>query len=1005
VPGDGCSATCTVECGFNCEGGTPTARDTCTSPCGDGELASDEACDDGNTVSGDGCAGCIKEPGYECHPPTTGCGPSTCTWITGNEICGDGFTLGAETRRPFFCDDGNTLPGDGCSATCTFECGYTCTGGTATTADACTSVCGDDNKTASEGCDDGNTVNGDGCSSTCTKEAGYSCTTPDCDRSTCNTVCGDGKRAGAEGCDDGASVPGDGCSATCTVECGFHCEGGTPVARDTCASPCGDGKKASGEACDDGNTANGDGCSSTCLIEPGWTPTLPDCDKSTFVLVCGDSIMAGNETCDDGNTVNGDGCSSSCSVECGFACGGAQPSVCAVTRCGDGVKASSEACDDGNTVNGDGCSSTCTKEDGWSCTTPDCATSTCNTVCGDGKRAGAEGCDDGASVPGDGCSATCTVECGFHCEGGTPIARDTCASPCGDGKKASDEACDDGNTVSGDGCAGCIKEPGYECHPSTAGCGPSTCTWITGNEICGDGFTLGAETSRPFFCDDGNTLPGDGCSATCTFECGYTCTGGTATTADACTSVCGDDNKTTSEGCDDGNTVNGDGCSSTCTKEDGYSCTTPDCDRSTCNTVCGDGRGLVRRDATMATPCRATGARQLAQSSAASHAPGAPRSLGTRATSPCGDGKKASDEACDDGNTVNGDGCSSPARGSRVQLHYARLRSINMQHSLRRRQEGWYGGMRRWRLRVSRRVLGNLHSRVRLLCTGGSPTAPDFVQSSCGDGELASDEECDDGNSFDDDGCSADCTRWKPGTTALRQPAIDPHAAQSAETGTGLVRRDATMATPSLATGARQTCTVERGYECHEDRACEILPVSHLSAQQILRGLKVSFRDSGLDQTGTDHEVMLSVSGAKTLTRYIPSSQFGCSNVSAGVQTDSAQCLNADCLFPSTATRECSYVPVRTDDFVPSLDEGTTFIVSVRVRRCAVSTCSATELVFSNRTATSVFVIGEPAAPTALVATMMTRKWTIEWSQNLHRFWNNPSQSLMLFRSAAEIVL
>ena len=45
--------------------------------------------------------------------------------------------------------------------------------------------------------------------------------------------------------------------------------------------------------------------------------------------------------------------------------------------------------------------------------------------------------------------------------------------------------------------------------------------------------------------------------------------------------------------------------------------------------------------------------------------------------------------------------------------------------------------------------------------------------------------------------------RRKAGTTALRQPAIDPHAGQSAETGTGLVWRDATMATPSLATGAR----------------------------------------------------------------------------------------------------------------------------------------------------------------------------------------------------------
>jgi hypothetical protein len=38
----------------------------------------------------------------------------------------------------------------------------------------------------------------------------------------------------------------------------------------------------------------------------------------------------------------------------------------------------------------------------------------------------------------------------------------------------------------------------------------------------------------------------------------------------------------------------------------------------------------------------------------------------------------------------------------------------NMQHSLRRRQEGWYRGMRRRQRGAARRVLGNLHSRVRL---------------------------------------------------------------------------------------------------------------------------------------------------------------------------------------------------------------------------------------------------------------------------------------------------
>src|SRR5687768_12216173 len=39
--------------------------------CGNGELTDDEACDDGNTMDGDGCTGnCLSvEPGYSCSPP------------------------------------------------------------------------------------------------------------------------------------------------------------------------------------------------------------------------------------------------------------------------------------------------------------------------------------------------------------------------------------------------------------------------------------------------------------------------------------------------------------------------------------------------------------------------------------------------------------------------------------------------------------------------------------------------------------------------------------------------------------------------------------------------------------------------------------------------------------------------------------------------------------------------------------------------------------------------
>src|SRR5881628_2080041 len=62
--------------------------------CGNHILDPGEQCDDGNTVSGDGCsAACQREP-----------------------RCGDGVVDPGEQ-----CDDGNTVSGDGCSAACRLE--------------------------------------------------------------------------------------------------------------------------------------------------------------------------------------------------------------------------------------------------------------------------------------------------------------------------------------------------------------------------------------------------------------------------------------------------------------------------------------------------------------------------------------------------------------------------------------------------------------------------------------------------------------------------------------------------------------------------------------------------------------------------------------------------------------------------------------------------------------------------------------------------------------------
>ncbi|PIR52672.1 hypothetical protein COU76_05385 [Candidatus Peregrinibacteria bacterium CG10_big_fil_rev_8_21_14_0_10_49_10] len=72
--------------------------------CGDSVLSPGERCDDGNTLSGDGCSAlCTLES----------------TVVAGINICGDGITLPPEQ-----CDDGNTIAHDGCSASCTFESSF-----------------------------------------------------------------------------------------------------------------------------------------------------------------------------------------------------------------------------------------------------------------------------------------------------------------------------------------------------------------------------------------------------------------------------------------------------------------------------------------------------------------------------------------------------------------------------------------------------------------------------------------------------------------------------------------------------------------------------------------------------------------------------------------------------------------------------------------------------------------------------------------------------------------
>ncbi|MEO8180592.1 MAG: DUF4215 domain-containing protein [Deltaproteobacteria bacterium] len=206
APGVGGPATGGTFVGEECTGPScDLAATTANLPgppgCGNGERTDDEACDDGNKVSGDGCAGnCLAtESGYSCAAPNQPC----------RQIARCGDSIKAPTEQ---CDDGNVLPGDGCSDRCRVELGKKCDGQPSVCTDT---VCGDAIREGAEACDDGNKVPFDGCSSVCLKE-------PNCQGVSCTSDCGDGLVIN-EDCDDGNRVDGDGCSSTCTIETGFLC--------------------------------------------------------------------------------------------------------------------------------------------------------------------------------------------------------------------------------------------------------------------------------------------------------------------------------------------------------------------------------------------------------------------------------------------------------------------------------------------------------------------------------------------------------------------------------------------------------------------------------------------------------------------------------------------------------------------------------------------------------------------------------------------------------------
>ena len=341
--------------------------------------------------------------------------------------------------------------------------------------------------------------------------------------------------------------------------------------------------------------------------------------------------------------------------------------------------------------------------------------------------------------------------------------------------KAVDTACTaDANECTQDKCDGsgsCVhpsKADGTACDSDALPCttqkcdGSGTCVTNTAacSVTCGDGLVSGPEE-----CDQGggNVANGDGCSSTCTIEDGYACAG----TPSVCVPKCGDGKVKGSEACDDGcggngcsAADNGDGCTQACAVEFGFVCT--GVQPSICASTCGDGKKASNEmcdDGGTASGDGCAGSCGIIEFGF-----GCTGTQPSVCASTCGDGKKASNEACDDQNTSAGDGCA------------ANCKSIDFGFS----------------------------------CTGGNPTKS-ICMAMCGDGKKASAEACDDQNTTAGDGCSSTCVVEFAFSCTGAQPSTC-----SATCGDGKKASiEGCDDQNTLANdGCSATCAVEFGYVC-----------------------------------------------------------------------------------------------------------------------------------------------------------------------------------------------
>lgn len=431
--------------------------------CGDGVVAGNELCDDGNTADGDGCSALceIEMASPEVEPNNDATQADANPHFTPNALITGAITPIGD--NDWFAID---IPGIADLRIETFDPGSMTT---CNTVDSTIALFGPDGATALAGDDDdgiqacslldpstdaGVTRLQPGTYFLRVREFQSDETIPGYDVLVRYTaLCGDGVRQPAEECDGEPD-----CNADCTR-----------------MAACGDGIVAGDEMCDDGNTADGDGCSAACMIEGLVTETEPNDTPAEADLVgaytppttfagsidpAGDIDIyaievpgvadlrvetfdgSGPGSCDGIDTVlqliapdgtselalDDEGGIGSCSLIQGAGAvqlpagtyyvavtdyfGDVIPGytlqVTFDALCGDGTIEGAEECEGGA-----GCDMFCQRI----------------AVCGDGFIDDAETCDDGNTAGGDGCSATCQLEAAGETEPNNDTVTATSITP------------------------------------------------------------------------------------------------------------------------------------------------------------------------------------------------------------------------------------------------------------------------------------------------------------------------------------------------------------------------------------------------------------------------------------------------------------------------------------------------------------------------------------------------------------------------------------------------